>query len=129
MATSQCDAWESNPCIGHQLVAVLPVADQAFGRGIPNGDDGSRTRIRASSDESRLHAIWGKTIKTQMVAGAGFNLSYIPAVGTGKRSRNPSAKMDTMGIEPKTGLITTVSAGRPVNGKPRHPKEKQKEVL
>ena len=71
----------------------------------------------------------GGTIKTQMVAGAGFNLSYIPAVGTGKRSRNPSAKMDTMGIEPKTGLITTVSAGRPVNGKPRHPKEKQKEVL
>ena len=34
--------------------------------------------------------------------------------------------MDTMGIEPKTGLITTVSAGRPVNGKPRHPKEKQR---
>ena len=32
-----------------------------------------------------------------------------------------------MGIKPKTGLITTVSAGCPVNGKPRHPKkEKQK---
>jgi hypothetical protein len=71
----------------------------------------------------------GKTKKTSRWCRSGIVPTYIPAIDTQGKGENLSVRMDTMGIEPKTGLITAVSAGRPVNGKPRHPKEKQKEVL